>query len=76
MADSLQEELLAIPGSDGADFDGGVIAPEGLRVRLSAGADPIRVGEEVRKVLAEHGLRSRMTSPPVAPGVRPLPPPS
>ncbi len=74
MADSLQEELLAIPGIDGADFDGGVIAPEGVRVRLSAGADPIRVGEDVRKVLAEHGLRSQMTSPPVAPEVPPLPP--
>lgn len=74
MVDSLQEELLAIPGVDGADFDGGVVAPEGVRVRLSAGADPIRVGEDVRKVLAEHGLRSQMTSPAVAPEVPPLPP--
>ena len=74
VADSLQEELLAIPGIDGADFDGGVVAPEGVRVRLSAGADPVRVGEDVRKVLAEHGLRSQMTSPPVAPAVPPLPP--
>jgi hypothetical protein len=74
VADSLQEELLAIPGIDGADFAGGVIAPEGVRVRLAAGADPIRVGEDVRKVLAEHGLRSQMTSPPLAPEVPPLPP--
>ncbi len=75
MADSLQEELLAIPGIDSVDFDGGVVAPEGVRARLSAGADPIRVGEDVRRVLAEHGLRSQMTSPKVAPEVPPLPPP-
>jgi hypothetical protein len=74
VADSLHDELLAIPGIDSADFDGGVAAPDGVRVRLSAGADPVRVGEDVRKVLAEHGLRSQMTSPPVAPAVPPLPP--
>ena len=75
MADSLREELLAIPGIDGADFDGSVIAPEGVRVRLASGADPYRVGEEVRRVLADHGLRSHMTSPAVAPDVPPAPPP-
>jgi hypothetical protein len=74
VADSLREELLAIAGIDGADFDGGVVAPDGVRVRLAAGADPIRVGEEVRKVLADHGLRSQMTSPEIAPEIPPGPP--
>lgn len=66
MAGSLRQDLHAISGIEGADFDGDVVAPEGVRVRLSAGADPIQVGEEVRGVLAEHGLRSQMTSTPAA----------
>lgn len=74
VAGSLRDELLAIPGIEGADFDGDVVAPEGVRVRLSAGADPIRVGEEVRKILAGHGLRSKMTSTPAAAEGPPLPP--
>jgi hypothetical protein len=72
-ADSLRDELLAIPGIDGAelDDDGGV---SGVRVQLAAGADPDRVGVAVQRVLATHGMRSTVTPNPI-PTAGPPPPP-
>ncbi len=72
-ADSLRDELLTIPGIDGAevDDDDGV---SGVRVQLAAGADPDRVGLAVQRVLATHGMRSAMASGTV-PTSGPPPPP-
>jgi hypothetical protein len=66
VADSLHDELLAIPGIDEALLEGDVGAPHGVRVRLSAGADPLEVGQEVQRVLASHGMRSQMAESAVA----------
>ena len=60
MADSLRDELLSIPGIEAAEFEGDVAAPEGVRVRLSADADSEVVGQEVRRILATHGMRSHL----------------
>jgi hypothetical protein len=52
--------LLAIPGIDGAELEGDAVAPQGVRVQLSVGADPQEVGRQVQQVLAAHGMRSQM----------------
>lgn len=70
----IHEELLSIPGIAGADFEGDPSTPDGVRVQLAPGADPDRVGREVRRVLAGHGMRSQMTAPAVAPRQPPAPP--
>jgi hypothetical protein len=57
---SLHDELLAIPGIDGAELEGDAVAPQGVRVQLSVGADPQEVGRQVQQVLAAHGMRSQM----------------
>lgn len=56
MAEALQEELLAVPGIAGAEVesDEGVA---GVRVQLAVGADAETVGAEVRRILAQHGMR-------------------
>ncbi len=56
----LRDELLSLPGVERADLDGAGPSPTGIRVRLGAGVDPILVGEQVRRVLAAHGLRSEV----------------
>lgn len=73
---TLRDDILAIPGIDNAELDGDGSTPDGVRVRLAFGADPKRVGREVRRVLALHGMRSQLTDVPdhVAP-VEPPPPP-
>lgn len=71
MADSLRDELLSIPGIEEAEFEGEGPTPAGVRVRLSADADTDVVGEEVRRVLATHGMRSQVS----AAGEPPIPPP-
>ena len=53
----LREELLSLPGVEHAELDGDPIAPAGIRVRLSDDVDPSTVADDVRRVLAAHGLR-------------------
>ncbi|MFQ5554880.1 MAG: hypothetical protein ACE5GC_05865 [Acidimicrobiia bacterium] len=74
MASTLREEILGIEGIDGAEFDGDADVPEGVRVRLGAGADADLVSREVRRVLAERGMRSHLTGPRVEPAQPPPPP--
>ncbi len=79
-AQSLRDELLALPGVAEVELDGEGEAPAGVRVRLAADADPERVGLDVQRVLAAHGMRSRVDGsavepPPPLPLVVPAPPP-
>lgn len=53
---SLQEDLLRIPGVEGAEVEGTGEQPAGLRIRIAAGADQSAVGSAIRSVLTEHGL--------------------
>jgi hypothetical protein len=59
-AESLRDELLGIPGVVAADFEGNSENPDGVKVRLDAGVDVETVGEEIQRVLTEHGLRSEL----------------
>jgi len=52
----LQDDLLRIPGVEGAEVDGSQDAPAGLRIRIAEGADQEIVGEAIRRVLSAHGL--------------------
>lgn len=79
-AESLRDELLALPGVAEVELDGEAGAPSGVRIRLAVGADADGVGLEVQRVLAAHGMRSRVDGsavPPPAPLPRltPTPPP-
>ena len=76
MPGTLRDDILAIPGIDNAELDGDSVTPDGVRVRLAFGADSQRVGREVRRVLALHGMRSQLTGVPdyVAPAEPPPPP--
>jgi hypothetical protein len=79
-AESLRDELLALPGVGEVELDGEGATPAGVRIRLAADADPDRVGVEVQRVLAAHGMRSRVDDsavapPPPLPLVVPAPPP-
>lgn len=56
VATSLQDDLLSIPGVEGAEIDGSHDAPAGLRIRISEGADQEAVGGAIRRVLSSHGL--------------------
>jgi hypothetical protein len=56
----LRDDLLSLPGVERADLDGGETNPFGIRVRLAPGADSAVLGEEIRRVLAAHGLRSEV----------------
>jgi hypothetical protein len=73
MADSIRDELLSIPGIEEAELEGDTSTPAGVRVRLSADADTDTVGQEVRRVLATHGMRSHVTASDAP--VNPPPPP-
>ena len=58
---TLQEELLRLDGVAEAEVDAADGAgPAGVRVRLSPDADAEAVGAEVQRVLAAHGMRSRL----------------
>lgn len=60
--DTLRQELMSLVGVAAADVDGtGDAAPSGVRVRLVPGADARAVGVQVQRVLASHGLRSRVS---------------
>jgi len=52
----LKDDLLRIPGVEGAEVDGSQDAPAGLRIRIAEGADQETVGEAIRRVLSAHGL--------------------
>ena len=54
---TLRDDLLSLPGVEQAEIDGDSVAPAGVRVRLSPSVDPAVVGDEIRRVLALHGLR-------------------
>lgn len=76
-AESLRDELLALPGVAAVELDGEGAAPSGVRVRLAPDADPERVGLDVQRVLAAHGMRSRVDDSAVAePLPLPLAPPA
>jgi hypothetical protein len=60
-AESLREDLVALDGVAEAEIDESIDAPSGVRVRLEPDADPRLVGMEVTRVLATHGLRSKIT---------------
>lgn len=55
-ARSLQDDLLSIPGVEGADVEGSEDRPAGLRIRIAEGADQGAVGGAIRRVLNAHGL--------------------
>lgn len=62
-ADTLQVELLGVPGVAAAEVatgDGAI--PAGVKVSLAPDADARRVGIEVQRILAAHGMRSRFSS--------------
>ena len=59
--DDLTEALRALPGV--ADAELAEDTAEGVRVRLSADADPTDVAAAVRDVLADHGLKGKMAPP-------------
>lgn len=53
---SLRDDLLAIPGVEGAEVEGTDDRPAGLRIRIAEGADQGAVGTAIRRVLTSHGL--------------------
>jgi hypothetical protein len=60
---TLQSDLLAVPGVESAEVDiTDGAAPAGVKVRLAPDADARRVGVEVQRVLAAHGMRSRFSA--------------
>jgi hypothetical protein len=60
--ETLHQELMSLVGVAAAEVDGsGESAPSGVRVRLIPGADARAVGVQVQRVLASHGLRSRVS---------------
>lgn len=73
--DHLTAALRAIPGV--ADAELAADTAEGVRVRLSADADPTEVAAAVRDVLSEYGLKGRMAPPQahIEPSGPPPPPP-
>lgn len=76
-ADNLRDELLAVPGVADAEIDDDAGSPSGVRVRLHPDADPARVGTEVQRILASHGMRSRVAGDDLAPVVSlPVAPPA
>jgi len=58
---NLRDELLQLPGVAEAEVDESGDSASGVRVRLAPDADARLVGAEVQRVLAAHGMRSRVT---------------
>jgi len=54
---ALSDDLLRLPGVEHAELDGDPATPAGIRVRVADGVDAAAVADEVRRVLAQHGLR-------------------
>jgi hypothetical protein len=61
-ADSLRDELMALPGVVDAKVDAAGGAPSGVRVTLQPEADAERVGADVQRVLASHGISSQVAA--------------
>ena len=61
---TLRDDLLSLPGVEQAEIDGDSVTPAGVRVRLSPGVDPAAIGDEIRRVLALHGLRQEIDAAP------------
>ena len=72
-AEILRDELLALPGVAEAEIDEGGESPSGVRIRLAPDADAQAVGLEVQRVLASHGMRSRVTDDEADDEAPPLP---
>ena len=62
---TLRDDLLSLPDVEQAEIDDDSATPSAVRVRLAQGADPAATGEEIRRILALHGLRQEND---VAPG--------
>lgn len=74
VATSLQDDLLSIPGVEGAEVEGLQDAPAGLRIRIAEGADQEAVGGAIRRVLSSYGLGTDTRLPGEAdPVTSPLP---
>jgi len=74
-AEILRDELLALAGVAEAEIDDGGDTPSGVRIRLTPDADARTVGVEVQRVLASHGMRSRVTADDDAAEAEAPPPP-
>jgi hypothetical protein len=68
--DGLRRELLAVPGVAGAVVDDAAGSPR-VRVVLAPGAAAAEVGAAVQRVLATHGLASRLANGAGGGGVTP-----
>jgi hypothetical protein len=62
--ETLRDELLAVPGVTEAEVEDAGGGPSGVKVTLDPTADARQVGAEVQRVLAAHGLSSRMAGDP------------
>jgi len=60
----LRDDLLSLPGVEQAEIDDDSATPAGVRVRLSPGVDPAAIGDEIRRILALHGLREETDAAP------------
>ncbi len=71
---NLRDELLSVVGVASAEVETDGDAPSGVRVRLLPDADEKIVGAEVQRVLAAHGMRSRIASEAAAVAAPEVPP--
>jgi hypothetical protein len=71
--DILRDDLLSLPGIEQAEIDGDSTAPAGVRVRLAPGVDPVTIGDEIRRVLAMHGLHQETAGSPEPPEADTIP---
>ena len=69
---SLQDDLLAIAGVEGAEVEGSADKPAGLRIRIAEGADQHAVGGAIRRVLTAHGLGTDTRLPGEVPASAPI----
>jgi hypothetical protein len=76
--DTLRDELRSLPGVADAEVEaeGDLAVPANVRVRLHPEADPRLVGADVQRVLASHGMRSRVTGDDAGAGSAPARPPT
>lgn len=63
VVNNLRSDLLDIPGVEGAEVDGLKGSPQGLRIKISEGADQHAVGGAIRSVLDAHGLGTQTRLP-------------
>lgn len=76
-AETLETELLAVPGVASAEVEAGNgVTLAGVKVKLAPDADARRVGVEVQRVLATHGMRSRFATKAAPPPPAPAPSPN